>query len=308
MSLQTIQSKFESVFDLVSIIPTKTYVDAAKSLNKGLPDLDYETLVVLAYAYPKRTIASSKTHLVPSFYTFGEDYHRAMKKRIKAICDDLGYKTSYGVDNHPLDERLMASLSGIGFLGKNQLIISQTYGSYIFLAYVLIDHPYEDLHQVTIDNHCGTCRQCIDACPTNALSELGYDMEKCMSFYNQEKIPLSTKQMKDNYALFGCDICQLVCPKNLGKGKIVHQAFELNGNEKVAIEDIFNLTKKAFNQKYHYPAYMWKGKTLLMRNAAMMMYQQKNADYLDLLEASLEQFDMPWYQKTLNTVINALKK
>lgn len=308
MTAKEIYKMFDDAFDLVGIIETETYISQAKKHHFALPDHDYPTMVVLAYAYPKRQLKHSKTHLIPSFYTFGRDYHTLMKEKTLKICEKLPYAYDYGVDNHPLNERLMASLSGIGFFGKNQLIISKEHGSYIFLAYVLINTSIE--HPITHDliDDCGDCRKCIDACPTHALVDGDYITEKCISYYNQEKKILSDQEIKNNYQLFGCDICQLVCPKNINKGKLVHNEFELSGKEQVSINDLFTLSQKDFSQKYSDMAYLWKGKTLLMRNAATLMLNHKNTDYIDLLEASLAQFKMPWYHHTTSKIIDQLKK
>jgi len=308
MTVKEIYNLFDDAFDLVGVIETDAYIHQAKKHHFALPNHDYPTMVVLAYAYPKRHFKHSKTHLIPSFYTFGRDYHSVMKEKILNICEKLPYAYDYGVDNHPLNERLMASLAGIGFFGKNQLIISKDHGSYIFLAYVLIDTTIKyPIIQDMIDD-CGNCRKCIDACPTNALVDGGYIIEKCISYYNQEKKILSDEEIKKNYQLFGCDICQLVCPKNINKGKMVHKEFELSGKEKVSIDDLFTLNQKEFYHKYNDMAYLWKGKTLLMRNAATLMLNHHNKDYIKALEVSLTQFRMPWYQQTIKNIINQLKK
>ena len=217
-------------------------------------------------------------------------------------------KYDYGVDNHPLDERLAATLSGIGYFAKNQLIINQEYGSYIFLGYVLLDIPIEDEITYQIGDNCGDCRKCIDACPTNALSENGYIQERCMSHYNQTKRVLSIDEIKSNYSLFGCDICQLVCPKNISKGTIIHPEFELSGKEAVSILDLFTLSQKDFYLKYKDMAYLWKGKTILMRNALAILLKQNNSTYNDLIENSIHQFQMPWYKETAEMILEQLKK
>lgn len=308
MTLETIRNIFESEFDKVGYINASTYNVSAKRLGRQLISNDKQTLFVLAYAYPKRLIKQTNTYLVPSFYTFGQDYHTIIKAKIMNICQNIPYKYEFGVDNHPLDERLMAELTGIGYQGKNQLIINKHLGTYFFLAYVLIDIETSKPHTHQIIDNCGDCHKCIDSCPTNALSEEGYLMERCISYYNQEKIPLTIDKIKANYQLFGCDICQLVCPKNINKGIITHSEFNLSGKEKVDIHDLFFLSQKAFKKKYENMAYLWKGKTILMRNAAMVMLNQKNTSYISEIEASLKTYTMPWYQTTIKTILNQLKK
>ena len=92
-------------------------------------------MVVLGLSYPRRTLKHTDTHLVPSFYTFGKDYHLVLKRRIEEVMKPLNLKYISGVDNHPHNERLAAVLSGVGYFGKNQLIINKDYGTYMFFRY-----------------------------------------------------------------------------------------------------------------------------------------------------------------------------
>ena len=308
MKAKELYDIFSNTFDVVGIINTKTYLAEAKKMHKEVPDETYPTMVVLGLAYPFRRINHTRTHLVPSFYTFGMDYHTVLKNRIKQVMDELDLAYHMGVDNHPHDERLAAVLAGVGFFGKNQLIINQDLGSYMFLGIVFIDIKLEHEFKLDITDDCGTCRRCIDACPTQALDEGSYDMNKCMSHFNQAKKALTTDEISSNVSLFGCDICQMVCPKNIKKGVLLHPEFELSGKEMVSIVDLFTLSEKEFKSKYNDMSYLWKGKTVLMRNAATLILKQKNQSYTPLLEFSLQKHDVPWYQATLKTIIEALKK
>ena len=114
--------------------------------------------------------------------------------------------------------------------------------------------------------------------------------------------------MKANYLLFGCDICQIVCPKNINKGTKMHHEFELNGKEKVSIEDLFMMSEKAFKQKYSEMSYLWKGKTVLMRNALSLMYRYNMKQYQDMVLNSMSKLQVDWYQETAIKVLEYLKK
>ena len=278
MQSKDIRNLFLTQFDEVGIIDTKTYQREAKRLNKKLLDTNYETMVVVALAYPKRDFKHTSTHLVPSFYTFGSDYHQVLKKRIKTVMKEIKVSYELGVDNHPYDERLAATLAGVGFFGKNQLIINKKLGSYMFLGIVLIDLKIDKEFILDLADDCGTCDICIKACPTNALEEGRYHLQKCISYFNQEKVALTDEQIDVNHCLFGCDICQVVCPKNIGKGIKLHEEFELSGKEMVSIEDLFTLSNKVFHHKYQDMSYLWKGKTILMRNALTLMLKKKNQE------------------------------
>jgi epoxyqueuosine reductase len=308
MNSKDLRDLFLTQFDEVGIIHTDTYQREAKKLHKKLIDLNYPTMVVVALSYPKRYIKQTKTHLVPSFYTFGQDYHDVLKNRIKEVMKHIDYPYELGVDNHPYDERLAAVLSGVGFFGKNQLIINDKLGSYMFLGLVLIDCQLDEAFILDVEEDCKTCDICIKACPVQALEENKYHLQKCISYFNQEKTVLTESQIISNHSLFGCDICQMVCPKNINKGVIQHSEFELSGKELVSIKDLFELSNKAFDKKYQDMAYLWKGKTVLMRNALTVMLKQKNTAYIDLIEKSLHKKTASWYQDTAEHILDKLKK
>ncbi len=303
-----LKEAFQSQFDIVGIIDAKRYLDKAKKIGKIVPPITYPTMVVLGLTYPKRIIKHTHTHLVPSFYTFGSDYHEVLKERILKVMKNFPYAYDFGVDNHPHDERLAAVLAGVGYFGKNQLIINKDYGTYIFLGIVFIDVEIENEIILEINDDCGSCRQCIDACPTGALFDGGYDQEKCIGNFNQEKRELTNNEIKANYTLFGCDICQMVCPKNIDKGVITHPEFELSGKEMVSIIDLFQDSDKEFKSKYGDMSYMWKGKTILMRNALTLILKQKNRQYNELIKDSIHRIGAKWYIQTAEKILENLKK
>lgn len=298
MNAKRLYDHFKTKFDAVGIIRTKDYLDEALVMNKKVPQETYPTMVVLGLAYPFRMLKHTKTHLVPSFYTFGSDYHLVLKKRMEDVMQGLPFNYHMGVDNHPHDERLAAVLGGLGFFGKNQLIINRELGSYMFLGIVFIDVVLENTYTLSVTDDCGSCRICIDACPTHALEEGTYHLEKCMSYFNQAKKPLNDEEVYANYSLFGCDICQMVCPKNIKKGTILHPEFELSGKEMVSIVDLFLDSEKVFRKKYENMAYLWKGKTILMRNAVMLLSKQQNVMYIDEISHVLHQHQTPWFHET----------
>lgn len=308
MQVKELHNIFSKTFDVVGIINTKTYLEEAKKMHKEVPDETYSTMVVLGLAYPYRRINHTRTHFVPSFYTFGKDYHTVLKNRIKQVMDELDLPYHMGVDNHPHDERLAAVLAGVGFFGKNQLIINQDLGSYMFLGIVFIDIKLEHEFRLDVTDDCGTCRRCIDACPTQALDEGSYDVNKCMSHFNQAKKILTPDEITSNVSLFGCDICQMVCPKNIKKGVIVHPEFELSGKEMVSIVDLFTQSEKDFKTTYNDMSYLWKGKTILMRNALTLMLRQKNTNYIQEIEKTLMTYQAPWYQETATRILDELKR
>jgi len=297
MRTKELYIEFKKQFDIVGIIKSSSYLKSSEELNVSTEKPPYPIMVVLGLAYPKRIIKSDETHAVASFYTFGRDYHHVLKERIEKVMNKFNLEYVLGVDNHPFSERLAAQIAGIGFLGKNQLIINEELGSYLFLGMVFINTEISEEITHNLNDSCGDCRKCIVACPVKALSDYGYDKFRCISYYNQEKEPLTKEQIIKNYCLFGCDVCQLVCPKNIGKGALIHSEFKYNGKEKIKFADLFSLSNKEFNSKYNDMAYLWKGKTVLMRNGLTLLIKQKNHRYDDLIKTTIGKVKSPWYEE-----------
>jgi len=157
-----------------------------------------------------------------SMYAYGRDYHKVVKKKLKLahqwLRDNVGEVEGRAfVDSAPVLERDWARRAGLGWVGKHTLLINQKVGSYFFLGELIVDIEVEHDIEVSKD-HCGTCTRCIDACPTDAISESGYilDSSKCISYLTielKEDIPKEYQDKLEQW-MFGCDICQQVCPWN----------------------------------------------------------------------------------------------
>ncbi|RMG82538.1 MAG: tRNA epoxyqueuosine(34) reductase QueG [Bacteroidetes bacterium] len=155
-------------------------------------------------------------------YAYGKDYHFLLKDKLKTLLQLLRAEVGEVegrcfVDSAPVMERQWAQNSGLGWTGKNTLLIHPRAGSYFFLAELIID--LDLVPDAPLRDHCGTCTRCIDACPTDAISENGYllDASKCISYLTielrDETLPEAFRGKMKNY-MFGCDICQQVCPWN----------------------------------------------------------------------------------------------
>jgi len=288
---------FEQQFDSIGIIQSSRFFAESKRRHSDAKMPPYPTTLVCSLAYPKRVIKPIDGFAVPSFYTFGQDYHHVLKTRIHQAMAPFSVAYEVGVDNHPYDERLAAVLAGVGFFGRNQLIIHPTLGTYHFLGLVFLDITIQEEYTHPIDDSCGTCEACIKACPAKALSLDGYEIQKCISAFNQSKRLLTLSEAQLNYCLFGCDLCQLACPKNKNVVSPTYPEWELSGKELLAIEDLFTLTEKAFKAKYSGMAYLWKGKTILMRNTIALLLKQKNPTYNSFIQNSIKQDSAHWYRE-----------
>lgn len=156
-----------------------------------------------------------------SKYAYGADYHEVIKEKLfgllNFITEEIGEVAGRAfVDSAPVLDRAWAKRAGIGWIGKNSNLINKKNGSFFFLAELIVDLELEYDNPFKTD-HCGTCTKCIDACPTEAiLSPFVIDAKKCISYLTielREEIDTAFKDKMDNW-MFGCDICQDVCPWN----------------------------------------------------------------------------------------------
>ena len=163
-----------------------------------------------------------------SKYAYGTDYHQVIKDKLKQLLETINEKVGeiHGrafVDSAPVLDRAWAKKAGLGWIGKNTSLINKKTGSFFFLAELIIDLELEYDIAPTAD-HCGTCTRCIDACPTDAIvAPYIVDGSRCISYLTIElknEIPKEFKGKMDNW-MFGCDICQDVCPWN--KFSVLHQ-------------------------------------------------------------------------------------
>lgn len=177
------------------------------------------SVISLAYNYftePKQTDASAPKL---STYAYGRDYHKVLRKRLKPLMSFM--RDRFGevamrafVDSGPVLEKSWARRSGLGWVGKHTNVIRQGVGSWFFLCEIITDMELEPDPPAT--DHCGTCRRCIDACPTEAITPYGVDGSRCISYLTielKDAIPAEFTGKMDGWA-FGCDVCQQVCPWN----------------------------------------------------------------------------------------------
>lgn len=192
-----------------------------KRLNPTLLVDGAKSVISLMYNY--YTTDKQKDPEAPqiSKYAYGKDYHEVVKKKLMELL--LFIQTNIGevggrcfVDSAPVLERAWAAKSGLGWIGKNGNLINKGHGSFYFLAELIIDLELE-FDSKLATNYCGTCTDCIDACPTEAIvSPTVVNGSKCISYFTielKDAIPTEMKGKFDNWA-FGCDVCQDVCPWN----------------------------------------------------------------------------------------------
>ena len=190
-----------------------------KRLDPRLLVPDAKSVVSLLYNYyPPKKILHQDEELKISKYAYGTDYHLVIKEKLKSLLQVLrqeigNFNGRVFVDSAPVMDKAWAARSGAGWLGKHTNIINRKLGSFFFIAELIIDLELEP--DAPTKDYCGTCTRCIDACPTDAIVEpYVVDGSKCISYLTielKDKIPEEFAGKMENW-IFGCDICQDVCP------------------------------------------------------------------------------------------------
>lgn len=245
------------------------------------PELTLEqpaSLISIAVAYPSKLDNPPKSEPgqrrgILARSAWGEDYHLVLRKAMAKLEEFIRERVPDArlesmVDTGALVDRAVAERAGIGFKAKNCAIISPKWGSWIYLGEMITNIPFAPDTPVT--ENCGECTKCIDACPTGALVGPGVlNAQRCISFLTQTKGFLEEEFMvKIGNRLYGCDTCQIVCPKN--RGKSWNHRPELQPDPetvKPLLLPILDLSNREFKERFGSSAAAWRGKKPIQRNA-----------------------------------------
>lgn len=231
----------------------ENYFDKRLDPTKLVPGAKSVISLVYNYYTEKKQLDTKAPKI--STYAYGKDYHFVIKKKLKELLafihQEIGEVSGrVFVDSAPVMERAWAAQSGLGWIGKHSLLLNRQMGSFFFLAELIIDLDLPPDGLTT--NHCGTCTRCIDACPTNAIvGNQVVDGSKCISYFTielKDAIPADMAGKFDNW-MFGCDICQMVCPWNRFARPHNEPAFEPHPDLlKMTKGEWQELTKEVFNE------------------------------------------------------------
>ena len=208
-------------------------------------------IISLAYPYPaKKPFTADGCCVARYSLPHQEDYHRRLRKLCNSLCDMIKEyfpecSTRICIDSAPILERSYAYSAGIGFIGKNNMVIIPGYGSFFYLAEILTTAPIVLTEEKPVKNLCGSCTLCLDACPSGALERAySIDASRCLSYLTvEDKEPLTREQgKKAGRCFFGCDVCQEVCPFNK---KEETKDFSLP-----SAKDILEMDNDFFREKY----------------------------------------------------------
>lgn len=290
-------------FDLVGVAPAVTPTGVSRLhewIARGFAgEMEYIPRREAAYAHPRHLLDGARSVIVAAMnyktdgpqpagpnegriarYAWGAaDYHLVVRERLRRVGDRLhelvpGCRTRAVVDTAPLLERDFARLAGLGWFGKNTMLIHKRLGSDLFLGAVLTDAEleYDQPHETS---HCGTCRRCLDACPTDAFPEpYVLDARRCISYLTIElkaHVPAELRPGVQNW-LFGCDVCQDVCPWNRKSPRSNRREFfPQEGMNPASAVEFLEMSQAEFEDRFRDTPLSRPGWRGMRRNAAIVL-------------------------------------
>jgi epoxyqueuosine reductase len=268
--------------------------DIDKRINPLLTMENAKSIIAIGIGYyhgDEHSVAGAHGEIART--AWGRDYHHVLMDKLLQLMtyiEEIAGKFEYKafVDTGPLSDREVAYRAGLGWFGKNNMFITEEYGSWVFLGYALTSLSLKPDQPMT--ENCLQCNLCIEACPGGALKD-GYKMNarKCMSYITQTKdeIDVGTREKMKNF-IYGCDVCQNVCPHNKD---IIHKTkgeFVPEGNiHRPSIEKLIKMSNKEFKTLYKGTAAGWRGKNNLRRNAIIAAGNMKDTEMLPYLKEVL---------------------
>lgn len=251
--------------------------DVEKRVRPGeiFPGARSVVVVALNYYTPHQHEENPATGKV-SRYAWGDDYHDVMTAKLRALLawikeQDPGAEGKVCVDIQPVMDKAWAVRAGLGWIGKHSNVITPEYGSWVFIGELLLNLELDYDHD-RIEDHCGTCTLCIEACPTDAITEpYVVDSNKCISFATIElREPELPSPIEENLSgwMYGCDICQDVCPWNRFEQVTEEPRFEpREGNVNAELRDIVELSHELYVERFRGSAMKRAKLSGLQRNA-----------------------------------------
>ena len=236
-------------------------------------------------AVPADAVLGDSTRAYISRYALGRDYHKVLRRRLNALArriqtevGEFGYRAF--VDSAPVLEKALARNAGLGWIGKHTNLLCRESGSWFFIGELYTDLPLPSDRPVT--EHCGTCRACIDACPTGAITApYQLDARRCISYLTIEfrgSIPVELRPAIGN-RIFGCDDCQLVCPWNRFSSPSPEPDFKArHGLDDASLCDLFHWDEDEFDRKTRGSALRRVGYTGWLRNIAVALGNAHSSD------------------------------
>lgn len=257
-----------------------------------------KSIISIALAYPTRMKGaprSTKQERRGLFAraSWGIDYHIVLRERLEKLAEFIRERVPDGksrvmVDTGELSDRAVAERAGIGFSGKNTSIITPEFGSFVYLGELITNIPFTP--DKPVEDSCGSCTKCIDACPTGAIVQAGQlNAKRCIAFLTQTKDFLPDEfRSKIGNRVYGCDTCQMVCPKNLRLDFHIHPEFEPEYDiAKPKLIPMLKISNREFKEKFGHISGSWRGKKPIQRNTLIALGHYKDttavAEIIDVM-------------------------
>lgn len=275
-------SGFEEKNIDLRIDPRKT-LDSAKSI----------IVIGMSYYIDEEKLQDNKD---PQFYgrlartAWGRDYHMVLMDKLRKLVnfiqgEDVDFEYKAFVDTGPLVDRYLANRAGIGFYGYNSAIINEEFGSWIFIGYIITNLSLEEDKSLKYKT-CMECNLCLEYCPTSAIEgAYKFDANKCLSNILQQKRHIAEELLPlIGNKIYGCDICQDVCPHNKNIREMTSKEFVPSKlPNKVDLIQLLQISNKEFDHLFKDNASAWRGKKVLQRNAIVALGNYKNRDAIPYL-------------------------
>lgn len=278
-----------------------------------------QSLIAICLAYPSqihqklpREVGKKRGRFARA--SWGIDYHMILQEKLNQLIHymeeevpDAQFKSM--VDTGELSDVMVAHRAGLGFIGRNGLLITEEFGSWVYLGEILCDIPFEPDKIVPFG--CGDCYRCVKTCPTGALIGDGtMNGRICLSYQTQTKgyMPEEYRRKMAN-VIYGCDICQLCCPYN--QGKDVHHHPEMEPDPELVqplLQPMLTLSNKEFKTKFGPMAGSWRGKKPLQRNAIIALANSRDQTALPVLLELLEKDPRPMIRGTSAWAISKIQR
>jgi len=257
-----------------------------------LPSAKSVVSVALNYFRPEKHVDDPGVGKI-SRYAWGDDYHDVLRDKLKALLEWIRERApevegKICVDSAPMMDKAWAARAGLGWIGKHTNLITKEYGSWVFLGELLlsIELDYDSLIE---PDHCGKCRACIDACPTQAIiAPYQLDATRCISYgtieLREAELPEPIKSNQENW-VFGCDICQDVCPWSRFSKETEEERFEpREGVIEPNLREMIEMSQEEFSTRFRKSAIKRAKLTGLQRNARSVLAKRESTEKTEITE------------------------